>query len=99
MLTKEKILETEIKIKLHTVGGMPVSRSKAREVLSGLEKFRVILLDYDKVPMVGQAFSDEIYRVFHEKHPHIKIEETNMRKAVEFMVTRTKNEAARKEIK
>lgn len=87
--------KTEIRVKLYTIGGVYVSRSQARRVLSGLEKFKVILFDFDKVPMVGQAFADEIYRVFHSKHPNIRIEETNMNEGVKFMVERARTEAAR----
>ena len=50
-------------------------------------------MDYDKVPAIGQAFSDEIYRVFKNKRPDIKIQDINMNEAVKFMVARAKNEA------
>jgi hypothetical protein len=43
--------------------------------------------------MVGQAFADEIYRVFQNKYPDIKIENEFMNEAVAFMVERAKNEA------
>ncbi|MDP3057365.1 MAG: DUF4325 domain-containing protein [bacterium] len=85
--------KTEIRVKLYVVGGIHVSRSQARRILSGLEKFKVILFDFDKVPMVGQAFADEIFRVFKQKHPDIKLEEENMNEAVKFMVDRAKNES------
>jgi len=45
------------------------------------------------VPLVGQAFADEIYRVFQNKHPNIVIQEENMSEGVKFMVERAKNEA------
>lgn len=79
---------TEIQIKLYTVGGVFVSRSQARRVLSGLEKFKSIVLDFDKVPMVGQAFADEIFRVFQSTYPHISITSINMNDAVRLMVKR-----------
>jgi hypothetical protein len=85
--------KTEIRVKLFTAGGIHVSRSQARRVLSGLEKFRIILFDYENVPMVGQAFSDEIYRVFQELHPDIRLENENMSEGVRFMVERAINEA------
>ena len=56
--------KTEIRVKLYTMGGVHISRSQARRILSGLEKFKIILLDFEDVPIVGQAFADEIYRVF-----------------------------------
>ncbi len=85
--------KTEIRVKLYTKSGIHISRSQARRILSGLEKFQIILLDYEKVPMVGQAFVDEIYRVFQNTHPDIVIQEENMSEGVHFMVERAKNEA------
>jgi anti-sigma regulatory factor (Ser/Thr protein kinase) len=80
--------KTEIKIKLFIRGGVHISRSQARRVLVGLDKFRVIVFDFDKVPMIGQAFADEIFRVFHNKYPDIKLQAINMNEAVRFMVDR-----------
>jgi len=85
--------KTEIRVKLFTTSGVHISRSQARRILSGLEKFKIILLDFDKVPVVGQAFADEIYRVFQNAHPGILIQEENMSPGVRFMVERAKNEA------
>ncbi|MEX2033184.1 MAG: DUF4325 domain-containing protein [Candidatus Colwellbacteria bacterium] len=87
--------KTEIRVRLYTISGVHISRSQARRVLSGLEKFKIILLDFDRVPVVGQAFADEIYRVFQNKHPRILIQETNMNEGVKFMVERARNEAKR----
>ena len=78
------------------MGGVHISGSQARRVLSGLDKFKIIVMDYEKVPTVGQAFADEIYRVFKNKKPDIKIQNINMNEAVEFMVERAKNEARKK---
>lgn len=80
--------KTEVKIKLYTMGGVHVSRSQARRVLVNLDQFRSIVFDFDKVPMVGQAFADEIFRVFHDRHPKIKLKPINMNEAVKFMVDR-----------
>ncbi|MDP3778417.1 MAG: DUF4325 domain-containing protein [bacterium] len=85
--------KTEIRVKLYTIGGVNISRSQARRVLAGLEKFKVIVFDFDKVPTVGQAFADEVFRVFHYKYPHIKLEVENMTEGVRFMVERAQNEA------
>jgi hypothetical protein len=82
--------KTEVKIKLYTIGGVHVSRSQARRVLEDLDKFKSVVFDFDKVPMVGQAFADEIFRVFQNKHPNIKLRAVNMNKAVGFMVGRVK---------
>ena len=57
-------------------------------ILSGLDKYESIVLDYDKVSTIGQAFADEIYRVFKNSHSDIKIESINMIELVKFMVDR-----------
>lgn len=85
--------KTEIRVRLYATGGIHVSRSQARRILEGLEKFDVILLDFEQVPMVGQAFADEVYRVFQNKYPSIEIKEENMSEGVRFMIGRAKNEA------
>src|SRR3989338_2731929 len=85
--------KTEIRVKLYTSSGINISRSQARRILHGLEKFKIILLDFDKVPVVGQAFADEVYRVFQNAHPDILIQEENISASVKFMVERAKNEA------
>ncbi|MDP2655037.1 MAG: DUF4325 domain-containing protein [bacterium] len=81
--------KTEIKITLYGSGdGVHVSRSQARRILEGLDKFESIILDFDKVSTIGQAFADEVFRVFKEKHPNIEIQPINMDEPVRFMVER-----------
>lgn len=80
--------KTEIHVRLFTMGTVYVSRSQARRILVGLEKFKKIILDFDRVPNIGQAFSDEIFRVFQSRYPEISIEPINMNETVRFMVER-----------
>ncbi len=80
--------KTKVQIRLYTLGILHVSRSQARRVLAGLEKFKLVILDFDKVPAIGQAFADEIFRVFQNAHPSIEIRPTNMNEPVRFMVGR-----------
>lgn len=82
--------KTKIQVKLYTIDGIYISRSQARRVLAGLEKFRAIEFDFNKVPLAGQAFADEIFRVFHNKHPEIALEAINMNEGVKFMVARAR---------
>lgn len=65
-----------------------VSRSEARRLLSGAEQFREIVLDFKEVERVGQAFVDEVFRVWKRDHPQTAIVPINMRPNVEFMVRR-----------
>ncbi|HEY4507858.1 MAG TPA: DUF4325 domain-containing protein [Candidatus Paceibacterota bacterium] len=83
---------TEVRVKLYTREGTHVSRSQARRILVSLERFDSVVLDFDKVEAVGQAFADEIFRVFRRQFPKIKIIPTNMNEAVAFMVKRAQGE-------
>lgn len=80
--------KTEINVRLYTSGTVYISRSQARRILSGLDKFKTIILDFDRVTTVGQAFADEIFRVFQQIHPDIKIVSINMVEPVRFMINR-----------
>ncbi len=63
-----------------------VSRSEARRLLSGLDKFSEIVLDFKGVTSIGQGFADEIFRVFHEGHPDIIINVENLSKNLKPMI-------------
>ncbi|MFA5252118.1 MAG: DUF4325 domain-containing protein [Phycisphaerae bacterium] len=65
-----------------------VSRSQAKRILIGLEKFREIILDFEDITTVGQGFVDEIFRVFKKKHPKTLIKYSNANEDVEFMIKR-----------
>jgi hypothetical protein len=65
-----------------------ISRSQAKRILIGLEKFREIILDFRDIITVGQGFVDEIFRVFKNEHPETIIKYCNANKDVEFMIKR-----------
>lgn len=69
-----------------------VSRSQAKRLLARFERFKEILLDFDHVDSIGQAFADEIFRVFASQHPNIHLYYINTNKQVEGMIIRTKNQ-------
>jgi len=83
-----KFDRTRVTVKLFESGESYVSRSQAKRLLHSLERFREVVLDFSGVAGVGQAFADEIFRVFHAEHPGIRIEPINMSENVEFMVRR-----------
>ena len=63
-----------------------VSRSEARRLVANLEKFSEIVLDFRDVKSVGQGFADEVFRVFANRHPAIKIATENTNPAVAAMM-------------
>ncbi len=65
---------THVPIKLGNYPGEQlVSRSQAKRILTPFEEFSEVLLDFQGVEEIGQAFADEIFRVFRNAHPDIKI--------------------------
>ena len=65
-----------------------VSRSQAKRLLLRVERFQHVVFDFQDVPSVGQAFADEIFRVYAKKHPNIILLPINMDERVEYMVNR-----------
>jgi len=68
-----------------------VSRSQAKRLVMGLEKFKTVVLDFKGVKSVGQAFVDQIFRVFQNEHPEIIIRYVNTNSEVESMIKRGLN--------
>ena len=69
-----------------------VSRSQAKRLLTRFERFKEILLDFNDVDSIGQAFADEIFRVFASQNPNIHLYYMNANKQVEGMILRAKNQ-------
>ena len=68
-----------------------VSRSQARRILSGLELFREVTLDFKDIEYIGQAFADEIFRVFVNTNPGTAISAKNANAEVKNMIYRAIN--------
>ena len=68
-----------------------VSRSQARRVLSGFELFKEVVLDFSDVAYIGQAFADEIFRVFPGMYPNTAIKAQNANTEIIDMINRAKN--------
>jgi anti-sigma regulatory factor (Ser/Thr protein kinase) len=79
---------TTVKVKLYREGVEYISRSQARRIVSGLEKFRVIELDFEGVRTLGQGFADEVFRIRQSQHPDIRIVPANASETVLFMIRR-----------
>ncbi|MDB9822629.1 DUF4325 domain-containing protein [Deltaproteobacteria bacterium] len=63
-----------------------ISRSEARRMVHGLEKFAEVILDFNGVKTIGQGFADEIFRVFQQEHPDIIIKTENVSLVLEPMI-------------
>ena len=65
-----------------------ISRSQARRILGGLDKFRTVILDFKNVKTVGQGFADEVFRVWKRHYPNIDIVTKNANENITFMIKR-----------
>lgn len=65
-----------------------ISRSQAKRLLDRIDKFKVVILDFAEVETIGQAFADEIFRVFRRQHPAIEIVHLNANDGVRQMISR-----------
>ena len=67
-----------------------VSRSQAKRLLARIELFKKVIFDFKEVPTIGQAFADEIFRVFAIAHPGIELVPIRANSAVKRMIDRAK---------
>jgi anti-sigma regulatory factor (Ser/Thr protein kinase) len=79
---------TRTVVRLFDIGVRFISRSEARRLLRGLERFREVLVDLRGVQEVGQGFVDEVFRVWPSQHPGVTVRPVNMVGPVEAMVRR-----------
>ena len=68
-----------------------VSRSQAKRLLAGMEKFKIVVFDFTAVEMIGQAFADQVFRVFPGQYPEIKLISLNENQEVKQMILRAKS--------
>lgn len=83
--------KTQIPIKSAIPSAFPVSRSQARRLCSGFDKFEEIELDFDGIDDVGRAFVHEIFFVFKSKHPEIEIKIKNANDNVLSVINQVKS--------
>lgn len=72
-------------------GDTILTRSEARRVLARVERFHEVWLDFEGVSEIGQAFADEIFRVFVKQNPRLDLRVTNAAPQVNQMISRAKS--------
>jgi anti-sigma regulatory factor (Ser/Thr protein kinase)/biotin operon repressor len=85
--------KSHVRIKLFEFGKNLISRSEAKRVAVNLEHFKEVDLDFRDVATVGQAFADEIFRVWHNRHLGVKLRAINANENVMFMVQRAQGDS------
>lgn len=88
--------KTIVPVRLARVGDENlVSRSQAKRLLQRVERFRTVVLDFADVAEIGQAFADEVFRVFANAHPDVELVPVHAAPRVQQMIRRA--EVARDE--
>jgi anti-sigma regulatory factor (Ser/Thr protein kinase) len=70
-----------------------ISRSQAKRVLARVDLFRTVVFDFSGVETIGQAFADEIFRVFARAHTAIELQFVHANAAVRKMIQRARSGA------
>ena len=84
--------KTQLSIQLAKYeGDHLVSRSQAKRILVHLQKFKEVWLDFRGITYIGQAFADEIFRVFQNAHPDVHLKWSHAILDVENMILRAKS--------
>lgn len=71
----------------------PMSRSEARRIVKSVNSFEEIILDFEEIDNIGQAFCHEIFVVFQNVNPSIKINYIHASDEVKGMISRILNTA------
>jgi hypothetical protein len=69
-------------------GDSPMSRSQAKRLINRFDRFLEVVLDFEGVLFIGQAFADEIFRVFAKAHPSVYLNPVNCNDSVKKMILR-----------
>jgi anti-sigma regulatory factor (Ser/Thr protein kinase) len=68
-----------------------ISRSQAKRLLVRIERFKIVLFDFKDVESIGQAFADEVFRVFARQHPNMELMPINANDTVTQMIRRVES--------
>lgn len=81
--------KTVVPVRLAQVGDENlISRSQAKRLMQRVDRFRHVVLDFSDVTTIGQAFADEIFRVFVQAHPEVELVPVHAVPEVQQMIRR-----------
>jgi len=86
---------TNVPVSLAREGDEPlISRSQAKRLLARLDGFEEVVLDFEGIESIGQAFADQIFRVFAAEHPGVRLTAIHTSVTTEQMIRRALAHAA-----
>ena len=63
-----------------------ISRSQAKRLINRFDRFLEVILDFTGVSIIGQAFADEVFRVFKSDHPGVHVIPVNYNENIKTMI-------------
>lgn len=83
---------TTVPVRLAKLGaGTLLSRSQAKRLVARIDQFKFVELDFEGVEEIGQAFADEVFRVFAQAHPGIELTPVHANDYVRAMIRRVQS--------
>lgn len=73
-------------------GEQLISRSQAKRLMSRVDQFREVILDFKGITSIGQAFADEVFRIYRREHPQMHVYPMHMNAEVIRMIQRVVSE-------
>jgi len=70
-----------------------LSRSQAKRLINRFDKFLEVVLDFKGVKQIGQAFADQIFRIFQREHPKVHLETINTNESIKNMIKHIQNQS------
>src|SRR5579863_3595078 len=69
-------------------GEQLISRSQAKRLMTHVDQFKEVVLDFEGIAEIGQAFADEVFRVYRKEHPSVHVYPLNTTEDVKKMIKR-----------
>jgi anti-sigma regulatory factor (Ser/Thr protein kinase) len=69
-------------------GEQLISRSQAKRLMARVDQFREVILDFKGITSIGQAFADEVFRIYCREHPLVHVYPINASEEVLGMIKR-----------
>lgn len=83
--------KTTVPVKLAAFGDDNLlSRSQAKRLVGRIDQFKTVELDFSGVDEIGQAFADEVFRVFANAHPEVALHAVGANAYVAGMIKRVR---------
>ena len=84
-----RFAKTHVPLRLATFGDESlISRSSARRVLARADRFDEVTLDFAGIRSIGQAFADEMFRVFQAEYPAVVLKPVHANSQINAMISR-----------